>query len=469
MVSSSLNFIGNGGFDAPNENAAIDVVFVHGLGGDPTKTWAAGDDPADFWPAWLAADFPQINVWAAGYDSAVFSNALAGEGSSLADCSSILRDFLLSKDLGKRPTLFITHSLGGLIVKQMLRRCSDSADQSCKALLAASKGVVFLATPHYGADIASTICALLRVIASRHIQQLALNDEYLLDLNNWFKNWACSGQVSVAAYYETDKTSGIKVVTKVSADPNVLGCDPVAIKGDHIQICKPDTHEAQLYTSITALIRRLLSSIPVAAITPPSPEIPPQTTGTSLILSDSRGTRLLARVSAEPTDFFNSPQRQEIAIHREQNMSEVPAADAVALAPELLVDYEYFTTTAPHDRRPLAQKLEEGGRGREVNDAKRKKERFAMSLRKHSAQASSLGRYTRLMSDVESRFQRQVQPSINAGASTVEINRLVQETVIDPALRLQLEETHDATAALIESALYYLTGNCHVRWDADEN
>jgi protein SERAC1 len=467
MVESSFNFIGTGNFTSPNESASIDVVFVHGLGGNPIKTWASGDDPADFWPGWLAQDFERINVWTAGYDSAVFAGVLAGEGGSLADFSSIIRDFLLSKGLQKRRIIFITHSLGGLLIKQMLRRCCDSIDPKCKELLAAVTGVIFIGTPHQGAGVASIVCSILNHFASRQIRQLALNDDHLNDLGNWFRNWACGRRLRVAAYYEIDKTTGIHIVNKVTADPNVPGCEPVAIKANHIQICKPDTHDSQLYTSITALLRELLVSATSSATLASLPAVP--ASATALVPVQSAASIPVPSTSLVPMANLDAAQMTMSAIAAGQLAKELSCTEAMPLTPELLVDYEYFTTEAPHDRRPLDQKLRDGGRAREVNDAKRKKERFAMSLRRHSAQASSLGRYTRLMSDVESRFQRHVQASINAGVPTEEVNRLVQEAVIDPALKLQLSETEDATASLVESALFYLTGNCHVRWDSDEN
>ena len=78
-------------------------------------------------------------------------------------------------------------------------------------------------------------------------------------------------------------------------------------------------------------------------------------------------------------------------------------------------------------------------------------------------------RYTRLMSDVETRFNRHVRPAIEKGRSETQVNKLVQDMIIEPVLASQLTQTEDVTPTLIENALYYLTGNCHVRWDADKD
>lgn len=456
MTEPVFHYVGTESFATAKADAAIDVVFVHGLSGDPYKTWAATDDPKDFWPRWLAEEVPTANVWTAGYDASPFIKALSGEGGSILDRSTSLLDFLVTNSLGARPIVFIVHSLGGLIVKQMLRACADSANVKYKQLLHATRGIVFCGTPHEGAAVATAVKNVLSLAASKVIKQLALSDEALLELHNWFREWVAQAHPEIRSYHEELKTKTIMVVSKGSSNPGVAGCVSVAINADHIAMCKPTTHEAQLYVGVKKLVTEVADASTAASM----PQFGYPTIGSGVPTKD-RGTVVILPMSPSLAVF---PKMFEHAT----TDTEVTKAEPKP-PPEVLTDYEYFTTQAPHDRRPLTEKLEAAGRKYEVSDAKRKKERFAMSLQRHSAQASSLVRYTRLMSDVETRFNRHVRPAIEKGNDETQINQLVQEKIIEPVLASQLAQTEDVTATLVENSLYYLTGNCHVRWDADKD
>ena len=48
---------------------SFDVIFIHGLSGDPKGTWtcATAPDPANaYWPLWIAQDVEAANVYALG-------------------------------------------------------------------------------------------------------------------------------------------------------------------------------------------------------------------------------------------------------------------------------------------------------------------------------------------------------------------------------------------------------------------
>jgi len=451
MVEPTLQFVGKEQFAAPNDAATVDVIFVHGLGGHPIGTWSATNDQSGFWPRWLAIDTPSANVWTAGYDSSLFAGAFSGEGSSLSDRATALLDLMASHGLGKRPIVFVTHSLGGLIVKQMLRICSDNGTEKCKSILQQTRATVFCGTPHAGSELATAIKNILSVALSKHIKELALSDEALQDLNTWFRNWISTNGVTVLAYHETKKTNGLKVVAKASADPCLAGCVCTAIDADHFGVCKPETHQSQLYLAVKTLVFGITEMPKAAAVV----------YGNGSALAYASGNPNTLPVPAPSTALV--PQG---VVLMALDVT-LPAEPTISTKPEILFDFEYFTTEAPHDRRPLAAKLEAGGRSFETKEAERRKERFAMALRRHAIQSSSLARYTRLMADVETRFKRHVMPAIAKGDDETKINKLVQTEVINAVVVNQLTETTDIDSAIVENALYYLTGNCHVRWDAE--
>lgn len=53
------------------QDAAIDFIFVHGLGGSSLKTWSFKRDPRNFWPLWLPKEpeLSHIRIFSFGYDA----------------------------------------------------------------------------------------------------------------------------------------------------------------------------------------------------------------------------------------------------------------------------------------------------------------------------------------------------------------------------------------------------------------
>jgi pimeloyl-ACP methyl ester carboxylesterase len=87
--------------------------------------------------------------------------------------------------------MLIGHSLGGLVVKMMLRRAQAEKNRRAESFIDRVRKVAFLATPHSGADLAR-LADLLRVLVRPSAATISLvrNDAYLRELNERHRDLA---------------------------------------------------------------------------------------------------------------------------------------------------------------------------------------------------------------------------------------------------------------------------------------
>ena len=140
------------------------IIFIHGLDGDPFTTWGAVSPKKEgelFWPRWIADALPELAVYTLGYEAR--PTAWHGEAQPLLDRSKGVLDELLKYDaLRRAPIALVCHSLGGLVVQEMLT--SSRGDPRYGTLVDRTAGVVFLATPTGGSDHADALAALLEQV-----------------------------------------------------------------------------------------------------------------------------------------------------------------------------------------------------------------------------------------------------------------------------------------------------------------
>ncbi|MGR9108626.1 MAG: esterase/lipase family protein [Gammaproteobacteria bacterium] len=136
-----------------NPERSIDLIFVHGLDGDARSTWQRKDRPETFWPGWIGEKFPGIGVWSLDYDA----NSIAWRGDSmpLYDRANNVLNCFEQEGIAQRPIAFICHSLGGLLIKQVLRNASDSKHPSWSVVGKQTRFILLLSTPHSGSGMAN--------------------------------------------------------------------------------------------------------------------------------------------------------------------------------------------------------------------------------------------------------------------------------------------------------------------------
>ncbi|MDI3464877.1 MAG: hypothetical protein OJF50_003698 [Nitrospira sp.] len=315
-----------------NEKNLVNVVFVHGLVGDLKRTWgmkrtwwppkwektkwrvAFGEDKRDFWPA----ELKNANVWTAGYHAPLFEALHRGKIEQLfsEEGETALRQ-LVDKGLGQKKIIFVAHSLGGLLVKSILRSASITEDLDKARILQGTHAVFFLGTPHSGSDRArlrhivqiavrwagAAIAAILlmwwvpleqigqlfgitaeRIIrsvisaviigfvvhlfrASRHLKLLDPANPELRTLQRDYRQLVSDHpSITTFAYFETMPTKMLGILVPwASADPGITNCEPQPINdASHTQLCKrPHVDAVQLPAKIQAQIDIAIGACPV--------------------------------------------------------------------------------------------------------------------------------------------------------------------------------------------------------------
>ncbi|KAJ5972573.1 uncharacterized protein N7479_002491 [Penicillium vulpinum] len=189
------------------QDVAADVVFVHGLQGHPYKTWTfypsfpsapenlssseaskkskirglsrllghtrkrqetlipaensnIGQDEENgapisgiFWPRdLLKEDLPQARIMTFGYNTNIQQGYHAvNQGNIFSHARDLLYE--LEAKRRKAPTrrlIFVAHSLGGILVKEALRRSEHDPDEAIRKIYSSTIGIFFFGTPHRG-------------------------------------------------------------------------------------------------------------------------------------------------------------------------------------------------------------------------------------------------------------------------------------------------------------------------------
>jgi pimeloyl-ACP methyl ester carboxylesterase len=221
------------------------IVFVHGLHGDRTS-WRAANGA--YWPDLVRSDprFAYSDVDVAEYPSP----ASNGKMSSVQLADTLFNRLRQDHVWDHREVVFLAHSLGGILVEEMLLRHPAEA--------ARVKFIVSYGTPHEGSTVAR--------IASLYDKDPLLNDlsdasdnTFLTQLeSSWRAHDSVNGIHRFCAYESEDTIAQDGIVRYLHPHTRVVGyfsatygCDvttpPQEIHADHIHMIKPPDRNAPAY------------------------------------------------------------------------------------------------------------------------------------------------------------------------------------------------------------------------------
>ncbi|KAH7091508.1 hypothetical protein FB567DRAFT_490488 [Paraphoma chrysanthemicola] len=267
-----------------DEAVGVDIVAIHGLNGDAFTTWQ--HENGTIWLRDLLPNtFPGSRVFTYGYPSELFwSSSVA----TLRDYSRNLLTAIAAVSEGKqRPIIFVCHSLGGLVCKQVgsskesRERGSDFAKALVLAheddhlhgdILSATSGIIFFGTPHRGskgADIGKIVGRVVNVCLRASTAGVAgsVRDDLLATLKSNSKalsDLAISSRnrlrnLEIVTFHETETMPGLSelVVDQHSAIMEVPGEDIIPLFANHRTMCRFEGANDNGYSYTVQAIKRL--------------------------------------------------------------------------------------------------------------------------------------------------------------------------------------------------------------------
>ncbi|KAF2429989.1 hypothetical protein EJ08DRAFT_697781 [Tothia fuscella] len=326
-------------YEPEADEAIVDIVFVHGLQGHPQYTWSSGatktprpphkprlfrksipattkekdgdrksrfqngfraklfgqesvqksssqdeadeisDDENDgvFWPRDLLPTFcpdAQIITW--GYNSNVTQGfATAVNKSNIFSHSKDLLYALERERVLGRKVIFVAHSLGGIIVKEVLRRSETSSEPGIRNIVECTEAVIFMATPHRGSkdmaelgDVVRRVAStLLRVDSNAQILRALGVDSPELELcrESFITQWR-KYDFRVKTFQEALAMTGInvgqladKVVPDSSSSLEDLREHAETIEANHKDICRFSSPSDPGFRKVAGTLKKIVN------------------------------------------------------------------------------------------------------------------------------------------------------------------------------------------------------------------
>eukprot|EP00736_Rhodelphis_marinus_P011083 Rmarinus@m.24964 len=239
----------------------LDVILLHGVRGGAMRTWRTSTDrknTVEFWPRhWIPDDVPDARILSVKYKADV--SHWTGFALPLQVRARDILAKLREAEVGRngRPVVFIVHSMGGLIVKQLLLQ--DELDDGF--LAKATKAVIFFGTPHRGARLAKVNRPVGFVCRSTPaVNDLREESPELIRLNERYRDYCEKYNIETLSFGETEKTAlmgqrvATMIVPKYSADPGFGKF--LTVPGNHIGVCKPSNRGDMRYKMVIDILNK---------------------------------------------------------------------------------------------------------------------------------------------------------------------------------------------------------------------
>ncbi|KAH8653107.1 WD40-repeat-containing domain protein [Tricladium varicosporioides] len=234
-----------------------------------------------FWPKdLLKEDVPEARIMTFGYNTKITQGySAANQGNIFSHAKDLLyRLEAKRRNAEKRDLVFIAHSLGGILVKEALRRSEADPDPKINNIFTSTTGVFFFGTPHrgsndwasFGQGIATVAGRLLGVDTNDKVIHALLPTSPELELcrESFAVQWVKRGDtLTVRTFQESKGVTGIRwggfnqlIVPPYSSTLDHPNERARTIDADHIEMVKfsgkNDENYAMVRDDIIELVKK---------------------------------------------------------------------------------------------------------------------------------------------------------------------------------------------------------------------
>ena len=229
------------------ERISIDLVFIHGLHGHKTRSWTYPGSLRSWPEALLPHDFPDARILSWGYNASVSrlttsASFLTGHALDLLQKLTTLRSNTRTEAV---EIVFICHSLGGIVCKQLLVDSRGAPRIQARAICDLTLGIIFFGTPHktgllrtslQGIITASTVdgrSTVFRDLSRQHDEFGRLQESFESLLQE--KRYRAQ-PIEIATFVEADRSLPFRALPKQYAV--LRDQQPSVVSGDHFSMIK---------------------------------------------------------------------------------------------------------------------------------------------------------------------------------------------------------------------------------------
>ncbi|CAF9933215.1 MAG: hypothetical protein ALECFALPRED_005507 [Alectoria fallacina] len=265
----------------PEGHIEVDIIAITGLAGHAFGSWSTATQRMwlrDFLPR----DIPQARILLYGYDSRIVNSQ---SRSILADFSSnfiVKFNAMRAQSLSEnRPVIFIGHSLGCLMIKEVLIDLGSYFDHRRASIRPTVRSVIFFGAPHRGLEITAMQSMVQGTPSEDLIRELRMRSPTLERLNDGFRR--VFEDVDILTIFEMEPTASLRMgesnawerngppVMMVEKDSAILYWSKetrIGLNQDHSRIAKVDRGQNGCYDDICHFLQQSLISTDKASTMP---------------------------------------------------------------------------------------------------------------------------------------------------------------------------------------------------------